>query len=487
MPNLRFARPPAPPPRLPVLVMPANRQYLGTPIAIAGAAPTAVAVSSGAGTVALGVSGVFVVGATARVSVSSPSSTSGPTLTDTDIWIVGDTASLVNVTAGAGLMTMSNPPGSTQGDYFTSPIIVTGLTGSVTVQLQAAGSESWETFPYFGHETSGTVWVAFTAPLSGELQLSCAVDPTQAVDVWGGTSPDTLVDLGVAILNPSTSVMFYVTADELYFIRMIGSTPADLGWALAPGSGALTVIIQNTRVQETPSVISVQINGAAPSEQLTVSVEGTSGGSYSNVVGMGLGATTTFVMGEDGTGVIGVPVPGVSAGTYQLKVSGATSGTSASTFTVLNDAQLPPAAGGASNPFVPVVQPDVIRWIFQDPAPGGLGTYVFPVNPSEMTSPHAPRNVTWDHTAAPSGPFLAWDTAQRATEWRFSGYVLTQAHHQALAAFAALNRRFWIADHFERRWLVAFEQFSPDLLNDPNQPWAAKYQATVLVFGQGGS
>jgi hypothetical protein len=406
------------------------------------------------------------------------------TLADQMVNITGDYQAECNVVAYPGIMTLT-PYSGVQGDYIISPIWATGLTGSVTAQTQVATREAWE--DPLG--TAGTIWIAYLVPVSGEFQLSTDItSTTQSVNVFQGTGPEDLVDTGVRAYSLEPSTDFFVTAGDAYFIRAQSATtdsPITVSWRLTAASGLYTITVANTQIQETPGVVMVLLSSAAPNETIALSIEGTSGGSYANVSGLGLGVTTTILTDELGSATCTIPVPGVSAGTYQVKAVGSTSGTAVALFKVLNDAQLPPSAGASDSSYSPVSQTGVIKWVFQDPATGGLGNYIFPINPTTSTDPHPPKAITWDHTASIAGPNLGWDTAARAAEWKFSGTVLTQAFHDKLVAYAALNHRFWIFDHLNRKWLCTIEQLTLTPKNQPNNYWVHTYDIVALVFKQG--
>ena len=109
------------------------------------------------------------------------------------------------------------------------------------------------------------------------------------------------------------------------------------------------------------------------------------------VVGYGVVATQV----ADSSGIIqaaSVPLPALNAGTYSVRSTGVTSGrTNTSSVQVSTNPAATPTPPGSNVPVTPVTQTGVRKWVVQDPAPGGLGTYTFPINPTRMAPPHAPR------------------------------------------------------------------------------------------------
>lgn len=97
----------------------------------------------------------------------------------------------------------------------------------------------------------------------------------------------------------------------------------------------------------------------------------------------------------------------------------------------------------------------VRRWVLQDMLPGGLGSWVMPLNPSEMDNPTFERQLTTAHTTAVNGRLHVMEGGVQPQEWSFKGYCPTQEQAEKLRAFADLRRRFYIWDHRGRCWIVA--------------------------------
>jgi hypothetical protein len=205
---------------------------------------------------------------------------------------------------------------------------------------------------------------------------------------------------------------------------------------------------------------------------------------------------------DGGIYIASVPVPNLrnasgvqlmTPGTHTLTATqGAAIGTQ--TFTIVNapESLVEIIAPDAPPTIVPgSVQPDgTRRWVFQDLTPGGLGSWVLPMNPAEMGSPAFSREFTTKTTTASEevgGQFHVYENAFSPVEWQFSGYCPTKTMREKLEAFHALNRRWYLHDHRGRAWKVTFQDL--ELTPRLTQIWNGQetheghdYQATVLVM-----
>lgn len=145
----------------------------------------------------------------------------------------------------------------------------------------------------------------------------------------------------------------------------------------------------------------------------------------------------------------------------------------------------------------PVAIPEAVvngvrKWVLQDLFPtgsGGLGSYVFEVNPSEMTSPHWQNTFNSRHTTAKSGQFHVFQAGRTITEWTFSGYAPTEDMINQLQAYRNLNRRFYLIDHRNRAWKVVFTNINLKArlrhnYNGVITDWGHDYEITALVLDQ---
>lgn len=177
-----------------------------------------------------------------------------------------------------------------------------------------------------------------------------------------------------------------------------------------------------------------------------------------------------------------------AAGTYALTVTQAGAIASAPVeFTILED-PVPDEVGPGED--VPPAVPQVVaRWEFQDPITGGLGTYVFPNNPSSWVTPYYERTLTAHHTVARDGQYHLIEGQERVIEWSFSGVCTTQAMYEALVAFGGLQRRFYVVDHRGRAWVSTFTNVDtrPRLRSNVNNvltDWLMDYTVEVTSYWQ---
>lgn len=131
----------------------------------------------------------------------------------------------------------------------------------------------------------------------------------------------------------------------------------------------------------------------------------------------------------------------------------------------------------------------VHHWVLQDLMPGGLGSWVMPINPAAMANPHVRRTVGVAHTTTVEGqPHV--NESEPVLDWEFSGFCPSKAFYDQLVAYSQLNRRFYIIDHRNRAWTVAFAELDmrprkrtrDDAGNDND--WLHDYTAKVALYSQ---
>ena len=248
---------------------------------------------------------------------------------------------------------------------------------------------------------------------------------------------------------------------------------------------AVLEILDDTLVQA-PSLVTFQVTGGWPGDDVDIDIDGT-------VV------LTTVLDSEGALAATSVPVSEVlgTVGSHTLTMTSLTLAvgyTTSDTFTVeLAPLPTPDPVGDDADP---VVVPEaetptgVYRWVLQDLAPGGLGSYVFPNNPESMTAPHFQRLLTQHHTTSvTSGQYHVSEPGGFAVEWSFAGVCLTQAHYDALVAFSELPRRFYLIDHRNRAWKVTFTvvDFTARLRTNVNgglTDWVHDYEVSALIYDQ---
>lgn len=232
------------------------------------------------------------------------------------------------------------------------------------------------------------------------------------------------------------------------------------------GDPGIQASVQTT-VVETPAWLDVSVSSATPESGLEFYVDG----------------DLVFTVTADDAGqAVGTSVPlgELAAGLHDLMVVDvATSESVTVEFTVLADPA--PIPAGPPSPVAPSPPPEVNRWTFEVPREGGE-VYVLPINPSRMSSPHAARVFTLEHTTSPAGQPLTFEGEPRAVEWTVEGSCLTEAFFDALERFQAMNERFYVVDHLDRGWLVTFESLDWTEVRDRMRPWNHRYRAKFLIY-----
>jgi hypothetical protein len=144
-------------------------------------------------------------------------------------------------------------------------------------------------------------------------------------------------------------------------------------------------------------------------------------------------------------------------GTHTLTVGQAGAIGAAETFTLSrqptkHDISVPADASPVAIPGA--VQHETRHMVLQDLLPGGLGSYIFPVNPKSNTEPVVTRDISTVHATAQDGAWHLFEGGYTPVEWSFSGYCPTQEMHDKLVAYARLRRRLYLIDHHDRAWMI---------------------------------
>lgn len=328
-----------------------------------------------------------------------------------------------------------------------------------------------------GHlSATESVWHRYVPGSSGDLIITVTgADGWEAYDVVDEASPETWLILASGDTSASPQDLGVVSGGRPIFIRAVstsGST-GSLSWSLtsvASISSLITLDARPAAVPQTPASIRAYLVGAAPGVTVTFYLAG---------YGPALLTTSTDSTGQ----VLGssLPLPAVAAGTYTLRadIGGSTIGEAS--FTVVSDPPIRPTTPPSDTPPVGVVQTGVRKWVLEDPAPAGE-QYLFPINPEAMDSPHAPKEITLARTVAPWGQPIMWEAAPRGHDWKFSGYTQLQSHQEALERFLALRHRFWLIDHENRAWVVAFTGIAWAPKRVSGVDWSFTYDVTAQIF-----
>lgn len=200
-----------------------------------------------------------------------------------------------------------------------------------------------------------------------------------------------------------------------------------------------------------------------------------------------------------------------TAGTHTLTVRQTGAVTASATFQILEP---PPVEPTAYSPDAdPIQVPGTLtengtrRWVWQDLYPtskGGLGSWIMPLNPQEMTSPFTQLNITGRHTVSGAartaltthlnrptdeGQFHVFEGSLVPQDWTFKGYCPTKEMRDMMMTYRNLNRRLYIIDHRNRAWKVAIIDcaFTSKLrqnFNNDQTDWGADYEVTCVILDQ---
>jgi hypothetical protein len=391
--------------------------------------------------------------------------------------------------------------------------------GNVRHRTRPQGSTDWETdrtrSQTYGGSIYGDMMGIFldpSTPLAGVLRFEYNPDPdyVPSDDVLVTGTPQG-IDVGVPSGTPS------VTSSNID----VTGTPQDINVGVLAGVpvaelpsvpditiafdsvGDLEVedlilidptlylsIMEPTTLLQAPSAITVIITGGQAGFDAVLDIDGTDLMTVELDIAGGLGPTTLSV--SEALGAAGDH--DVTA--TQTVPSGAVK-TSTATFTVLLDPSPYPTppdldADPEDVPEAEVPGTDVRRWVLQDLAPDGLGSYILPLNPKEMTSPHFQRALTSKRTTASirqGGSYHVFQASGLAKDWQFSGYAPTEEMCDKLEAYRDLNTRFYLIDHRNRAWQVVFTHvdIKPRLRHSYNgeiTDWGSDYVVSATILDQ---
>lgn len=453
-----------------------------TPMVVSGATATVTVDADSGGSATVGTD-VVVYGATASVTVSSPS---GAT--------VVMTGGLITVPGATAIVTVSCPIGATgilgtvlPGDSWQAPTQMTGLTYSTSwssANYTIEGTEPASTATIYRSRwfvySSGEGNVTFTASGSTDVQ----VDVFEAGFNLGDPDSWSLVstDIGTSVTTAAT----YTTTNSPILVRV--STTADTTYTItfgltvetlpvtdaADGTGMLLQVLEK-EIDDTPDSVLFSLMGGPEEQTISLRISPDP---------LGWGEITTVLTDETGI-VLGADVPlvdGLQPGVFQLIASGTLNGstvTASDSFTVLYDPFTTPTAEPTDT--APAATA-ATRWVLQDRA-SVLAEHEFTYNPTTMSSPWAPRTYTTDATTAPDGQAMIWEAIERAVDWEFAGYIDTEADHDALLAYGALNRRFYVIDHRQRAWTCTFVSVDLQPRRVIGKPYAFDYTVKALIYG----
>lgn len=125
----------------------------------------------------------------------------------------------------------------------------------------------------------------------------------------------------------------------------------------------------------------------------------------------------------------------------------------------------------------------VERWLLHDP--GAVESVRLPLNPNKMDSPTRPRNMTWAFSSFGDQKIRGFDTPGPATDWNFSGVLLTEAHYTLLLDWTKRLVPLHITDHLGRTFEVVIKKYDPvERPTSRLRPWRCDYTITCLLLGE---
>ena len=403
---------------------------------------------------------------------------------------VGAATGPAGVAAGAGDNSVSAPRSLTM-----SAGLTLNLTGGVykpgslynaillTTPPQAVDfadfTSSPEPAPEDGDAAAVDAWYRYESAGSDTVTLTWTGGFSVGLEVWIVSLDDVFADIDEATLVGSgvgPTLVFSAGEGQAYLIRVHPMDDANnagtgsLSWATVarPASGLLGLEVGPV-IYDTPAWLEASVLSATPDGDVEFEIDTV------------LVLTTTA---DDAGTLAVVAIPAgvlLTVGTHTLLARDVTTGIEDSlTFDVESLTAEPDADPPSAGPATPATG-DVIRWVFELPAPSAM-TYTFEHNPTEMTSPFSRRVLNPEHTTAPDGQPVIFEGQPVAVEWSATGVVFTQAHYDALEQWHALNRRFYAIDHHERAWLVTLEDVSWTEMRDPSRPWAHRYSLKFLIW-----
>ena len=253
----------------------------------------------------------------------------------------------------------------------------------------------------------------------------------------------------------------------------------------------LALSILNPALEQAPTVLLAAMDGGIPDVEVRFYVDGAL--SY-----------TTLANSQGAVAQVSISISRTqgTAGSHSLQVrqTGAISATQ--TFTVAKAPSVEPTSVGSDTNAVEVpgavTSSGIRRWVWQDLMPGGIGSWIMPMNPEEMTAPYLQVNTTSMHTTAlggivgdptSTGRFHIFEGTTVPSDWTFKGYCPFKEMHDKMLQYRDLNRRLYIIDHRNRAWKVVIMDvsFTPKLRQNYNgvpTDWGADYEVTCLVLDQ---
>lgn len=345
----------------------------------------------------------------------------------------------------------------------------------------AEGADTVEPAAVRGDALSSDLWFDITAASTSTLTLTWTGAFAVGLELWAAPEGEaiTSVEDVTLLADAAGPVLEYAAGQgQRYLIRVYPLDDANnagtgsLAWAFTARPDGLLELMVEPISYDAYDWLRASILSATPEGYVELYVDGD---------------LVDVVVVDDSGMVVGftVPIGDLTPGLHTLMAHDVPTGQESAKefevviFTVGGDVDPTPVG-----PTSPASSDPVIRWIFEkvlpSPSPGEI--YTFPNNPSSMSTPHAPRVISAEHTSAPDGQPILWEGLGAPVEWVVEGFCFEQAHADALEYWHSQNRRFWAVDHLQRAWAVTFEALDWTTVRDSKHPWAARYRIKLFIY-----
>lgn len=250
------------------------------------------------------------------------------------------------------------------------------------------------------------------------------------------------------------------------------------GVAESPAPAFLAVL--DPDLDRAPTAVTIIMAGLEPLDEITFTIDTITIGEDTADINGDLAATSLSVDRIFGAGthtITGTTPTHSASDTFTLRRN-------ASNFPVNQTDDVDPVfiaeAVGANG---------VHKWVLQDLMPGGLGSWVMPINPTTMSAPHVKKTVGAVHSTAVEGSHHVYEGIT-PTEWDFAGFCPDQAFYLKLLAYSELPRRCYLIDHRNRAWIIAFANLDVKARKrvrdeqGADHDWLSDYSAKVVLYSQ---
>lgn len=123
----------------------------------------------------------------------------------------------------------------------------------------------------------------------------------------------------------------------------------------------------------------------------------------------------------------------------------------------------------------------VVKWKFTDLQ--NATTYVFDVNPNQMSSPVPIRDIQWEHDR------VAGYTGRRAGRqphpWSFSGVIRSPEQYAAFLTWLGKRKKIRVTTDLGQEYIVRLLRFKPKQeagARNQHAPWRHTYTMECLIF-----